>query len=88
MKNLKPIQEIKKAALTWAGKGNELIKRANIPWEVQLPEGFGEAYFTYADNRIVLDLSQAELVTFVACDAGGNQFLITTFGTAEPYVAP
>lgn len=85
MKNLKPINEVKKAAFVWAGKGNELIKRANIPWEVVMPDGFGEAYFIYGDNKIVLDFSEANLVQFVACDGDGNEFLITTFGSAEPY---
>ena len=88
MKNLKPITEIKKAPFVWADKGNEMIKRLNLSWLVEVPDGFGDADFTYGDNRIVLDLSQMSIVQFVGCDAAGNQILITTFGTSEPYVPP
>jgi hypothetical protein len=78
MTNQKSIVELKNAAFCPRGKANELIKRANIPWEVLLPDGFGDATVNYSDTKISIDLSQASTVTFVACDGDGQEFLITT----------
>lgn len=81
MQNQKIITEIVKAVLTWRKKGNELVKRLNIPWEVKMPDDrFGVATVNYSDTKITIDLSQLNTETFVVCDEDGNQKTITVIG--------
>lgn len=77
------ITEIKESPLVWKEKGNELIKRLNIPWEVKMPDEntqWGIGQFQYSDQKILLDLSQLSTIEFVGCDENGNQFTFVALG--------
>lgn len=89
MVGLKIIKEIAEAVLMWKDKGNEVIKRLNIPWKATLPDDqFGEIIIRYGDNQITIDASQLKTFDFVACDENGVMKTYTTFGFEKPEEDP
>lgn len=79
------IKQIKKAAICFRDKANEIIDWCNLPWEVALPDDkFGEAKFNAGANKVTLDLSQLSTLRLSACDPDtGEQKVIVVFGYVE-----
>lgn len=63
------IQKLKKAAICFKHKANEIIDRLNTAWDVTLPDDqFGVGQVTYGNNKITIDLSQLSTIEVTACD--------------------
>ncbi len=76
MENFVPIRELKKAVIVFKEKGNEIIKRYNIPWKVKMPDEnnlWGTPVVSYSEKEIVVDLSRINVIRATACDENGNQ---------------
>lgn len=73
-KIIKPVTGV----LVFEPKGNEIIERLNVPWEMKVdPEGVvTTATVKYGDNKITISL-EFNTETFVVCDDSGNQRTIT-----------
>lgn len=69
MNGQKIIQRIKKSAICFKKKANEMIDWLNTPWEVTLPDDqFGVGQVTYGENKFTIDLSQLSTIEVTACD--------------------
>ncbi len=84
MTNFVPIKELKDAVIVFKKKGNEIIKRLNIPWKVKMPEDsnlWGTPEVSYSDKEIVIDLSQISYFKATVCvkDDEGNVTQKTAF---------
>ena len=81
------IRELKKAAICFKAKANEIIKWLNRDWDVKMPNEeakWGTPVFQAADNKVTLDLSSLSYVEVVACDEDGNEATYVLLGYKKP----
>lgn len=76
-----PIKELQEAVIVFKDKGNEIIKRLNLDWFIDLPDPqFGEATVKGSDTEVRIDLSQVKVIQLVGCKPDGSQVTVNVIG--------
>lgn len=83
MTNQVIIKTLKKAAICFKEKANEIITRLNIPWKFKMPDDdsqWGVPVVSYSEKEITIDWTNVSTLELTACDSEGNQVTVVVIG--------